>query len=368
MKKVLIVLVAVLLVATMFAGCSSTPAAAPASASAPASGSAAGSSAASTASAIASATTSALASAKTAKAPKDTKVLFAPMTMEGDYWSIMDTTFKKLFTDGGYQYSMVSADMDALKQVEQIEDATQTGTDLIIIIPVQPTAVADACKSAMAKGTLVFGFINDTGDGARNCFRGVDQDTSAKTIVDMANSWVAKTFPNAADGSVNTVILGDTSTADQKTRYDSMQKYAAQNKALKVLEAASVESSTTQGQAMAENMFQKHPDIQLFLVASGDVAIGVNSFVTAPKSPVKDISKFGIFSSEIGAQQADLLKKADTNQSAYRGSAVSGGNIADNLKQIYDQCGKMLSGQSYNAIFPVDVLKVTSQNLKDVGY
>lgn len=374
MKKVLSIVVSLVLVCALLAACSAP--AAEASSEAPAASESA--SVEETASELAEEPTEApaagtdaagdkvTANGRPVKAPEDTKVVLATFTTEGDYWTVMGDTLGEYFTDGGYQFEVVSADGDPVKQIEQIENATAAGADLIITIALVPDAVTDACQAAMDQGVLICNFIRDT--VARNAFRGTDEVNVATAMINLADKWFTETFPDAEDGSINAIVIGNEDSESEALRFAKMQEFLGADPRVTILDAVTVETSTTAAQTLVENLLQKYPDVNFFFVGSGDQSIGVNNYIMSEGSPLKDYEHIGIVGSEVTEEIANMLRQGVDNESVYRGSAVNGGNIRDNLMAIYENCVKMLSGDEFEEVFPVEVSEVTAENLGEVGY
>ena len=297
----------------------------------------------------------------TVKAPEDTKVVYLALTLEGQYFVILKDLLEKNFTEAGYQFEAYSCDMDALKQLEQLENASANGADLIITWALEPNSLTDACQRAMENGTKIFAFVQDT--VARDCFRGTDDTVVGTTIANLAIDWVDKTYADSEDGSVNVVVLGNKDNANNTKRFESIQEGLAANSKINILEAVAIESSTVAAQATAENMFQKYKDIDMFVSSAGEMAIGIISYATSESSPIKDLSKFGVVASEMNEELAQYMRDG-----IYVGSALNGGRADTNMRMIFEQCVKILNGEEYEEIFPVDVAAVNIDNLADFGF
>ena len=124
MKKTIAMLIAVIMVLSLFAGCGSN--AAPQTAAPAADPQAAADAAAATLS---------------GESKKVTALFF---TLEGEYFTILDTIMKEKLEALGYTYESQSSNFDPLTMITQIENAVAGGTDLIWVWPLSGDIIADA--------------------------------------------------------------------------------------------------------------------------------------------------------------------------------------------------------------------------------
>lgn len=304
--------------------------------------------------------TEAVESLGSGKAPEDTKVVYLAMSLEGDFFVLLDDMFKTKFEAYGYQYESFSANMDALTQIEQLENAVANGADLVLTWAVEGNALTDACQKAMDQGVNVFAYAMDT--KARDCFRGTDNAAMGSALADMAIDWVDEAFPEAEDGSVNAIILGSIASAEDTLRFESVQAQLATAAKINVLEAVGGEPSVIEGQSTTENMFQKYGDIDLIVCCGGETSIGACAYITSESSPIKDFAQYGVFGSETSAEQADYMK-----QGLLKGT-ITTGNLDNSLQAGVDECHKILSGETYASELPIEPVPCTVDNLADFGY
>lgn len=296
------------------------------------------------------------------------RVLFACSNLSDTFFLSIDEMMRANFEGGGYIYESVSAEMDPIKQIEQIENANAQGYDLVVIIPVTGEAVTDACQRAMDEGTLIFSFIFDT--IARNSYRTTDPVVIANTAVDMTVEWADKKFPNATEGSINCVIIGNDQDPTGKAMHDACTAKVAEHPQFNVLENNNCEGTTLEGQAMAENILTSHPEtkINIWFVTDTSIGIGVNSAIMAENSGVDYKDEVCVMGTGLSDEVAGLMKLSLTDESVIRLSAAPGGDPQKNLRGLYEQAVLMLSGEPYEALCPVNVDEAWPENLSDFGY
>lgn len=296
------------------------------------------------------------------------RVLGMFMTLTDTHWQMMSDMLSERFEALGYVYDDISGENDPLKQIEQIENAVVQGYDLIVIIPVTGEAVADACQAAMDAGVFVYSFINDTVNN--NVYRTVDAEYSGTVLMQYAAEWILEKFPDAEEGSINTVLMGQDISSQTIARWEAVQAKAKEYPQLNVIEAVTVEESVADGQAKAENVLTMHPDkeIYLWVVASSSACIGVNAAIMAENSGVDYVDKVCLAGDVINEEFAALLTASQNNESVLRLCAANGGRLDVNLQGIVDECDRLLKGEEVEAFSPVNVDLVTPENLADFGY
>lgn len=301
----------------------------------------------------------------------DTKKVTALFfSLEGEYFTILDTLLKNGLTELGYEYESQSSNMDPVTMIEQIENAVAGGTDALWIWALNGDAIKDACVAAREKGVIVYNFVTDPGEDARDMFRGSDNEACGRAIGEMAIEWADDTYgADAEAGSINAILMGDPSSSQNKTTFEALQAKIAEDPRFNVLEAVGIETSTVKGQETAMNMFSKYgTDINCFITCGGEMALGVCSYLTSESSPVSDPTTVGVFGTEINEQTAAYMKDGVLKGSVSNGGVISE-NIATQVKQL--DCllqGKPVEGVDDHMFSQVDMGKVTLENIADYGF
>lgn len=297
------------------------------------------------------------------------KVAFCTMTTEGDYWGTMFDILKEQFAAEGAAMDVIDADGDVTRQIEQIENCVTQNYNLIVLLAVDPEAVADASKRAVDAGVPVFQFIKDSGEEYRTSFRGTDETVVGTMLVECAMDWVNKTFPDAEDGSVNTILVGGNSAGSETERYEAMVAAAATHPQLNVVDAVRWETSQSYSQEATDNEITKFSgDVQLIIAASGEMALGIRSSIMAEGSMIKDYSQFGIVTCDISAETAASIAASANDEDVIRAACVNGGDTVKNMQGLVDGCMSILRGEEYQKSYVVDVAVATPDNLADFGY
>ena len=296
------------------------------------------------------------------------KVLFSTISLEGGM-SIFDTLLKPLVEGYGYYYECVSCEGDAVKQIEQVENAVVQGFDLIYIWPVTGEALSDCCKAAMDAGVYVYVFLNDTQN--YNVLFKDDPTENGTMTANMALDWVSKTFPDAAPGSVNAAIIGNAND-DYNVKFgQALRDIVGADPRINILEDMDTDYSTTAAQAAAENIMTMHPDqqINLWLSIANVMTDGIDAAVTAENSGAGDLSKVGLITpAPLSEEVVEKVKLAQENKTIYRGILSTGGDLGQNFANIVGDFHALLEGEEVPSIRLSPCEPVWYEDLPNYGF
>lgn len=296
------------------------------------------------------------------------RVLGIWMTLSDTAWQMMDEMLGGMFEEGGYQYDSLSSEGDPVLQIEQVENAAVQGYDLIFLVAISGEAVADACQRAMDDGVFVYAFINNPINC--NVYHTIDHATGGEMHVDTAAAWALEKWPDAGEGEINTVLIGQDFNDTNKTAWDAMLAAVEKYPQLNVVDAITIEESMAEGQSRAENILTMNPDIEinLWIVGTASGLLGVNAAVMAENSGVHDINNVGIIGNVLNDEVAGLLAESPTNGSAVRMCTVNGGRLENNLRSMYEECDMLLRGEHVDPESPAPIEVVTPETLAEFGY
>lgn len=286
-------------------------------------------------------------------------------SLEGEYFTMLDDMLKQGLEERGYTYESQSCNFDPVTQIEQIENATAGGATCIWIWAQDGKQVADACAKAREQGVLIYSFVQDP-SGNADVVRGTDEVTCGTAIAEMAQNWADETYGEDAEAnSIKTVILGDESSENQKTRTDTIQKVLEEDGRFEIVDRVLAEGSTVECQTATENIYAKHGDtIDCIVTVGGEYALGVLAYLDSETSVVADPVSLGVFGAEMSEDLAAYMRDG-----LYDGSALNGGNIIDNIAVQVDEIDKLVNGDLESGTFSaVDIGQVTVDNLEEYGY
>ncbi|MCF0229795.1 MAG: sugar ABC transporter substrate-binding protein [Parasporobacterium sp.] len=294
--------------------------------------------------------------------PNGKKVTALFFSLEGEFFQMFDGLLKQELEAKGYAYESQSSNFDPITMCEQIENAAIGGTDLIWTWAVSGEAIADTCKRVREDyGVKVYSFVQNPGEGNVDVFRGTDETICGNSIVEMAMEWADKNGIEG-EGAVKTLIYGNEDSTQQKERYEAVKAKITEDKRFEVLECVSLEASTVAAQSTTENMFAKYPVINCVITPSGEMALGVLAYTHSESSPVAP-TDVAVFGTELNEEIASYIKDG-----SLIGTIMNGGIPAENVKAQAQQIDDLLQGKEVEAFSPVDMGKVTIENVEQYGY
>jgi len=198
----------------------------------------------------------------------------------------------KAAADGVEVFVYGADDGGATQQYSQIENCVSMGVNaMIVMAPGSIENVLPAVVAAQKKGIKVIGV--PPGDLAPfDAIMHTDQLEDGTKMAEMACNFINKTYPNAADKSVEVAIIGNESGEANEPavhRYAHHRQKTAQRLTWWQAVDINVEGMPI-GASTAENILTAHPNVKVFLVQSSAQAQGVCPDRQSPAEG--DISKY----------------------------------------------------------------------------
>ncbi len=283
-----------------------------------------------------------------------------PDTSES-FLSWLSNSVKDLGAADGVTVDIADAAGSATTQISQIENFTASGTDLIIVMAVDPTGITDAIQRAQKAGVKVL--VAGSDPGAYDAIMFIDQYEDGKLMAEMGAEWIEATYPDAAPGSIEIAILEDRSTPEANNRCDGIQTISDICDKIKVVQTVGSIKANDAAQAAMENIMQSNPGIKMVLCYNSGAALGVNEFAMRSGSPVKDPAGFAVFGSDLDEASVAAIAASADNSSVFRGLIKFG---SDDLPgDTYRLATKMLLNESYEAKNPDPLTKITVENVAE---
>lgn len=295
------------------------------------------------------------------KALKSKKMLVGyliPDTQE-PFLAWLSKSVKDKFAKDGVDVQIADAHGDATTQISQIENFTAMKANAIIIMAVDPTSCADTLKKAKAAGVKILTAGSDP--GVYDAIMNTDQKADGELIAQMAANWIKTTYPKAAPKSVQVAIFESRSTPEENKRSDGMKQIEKLCSAAKVVKIVGGIKNRDTSMAAAENLFQSNPKVKVILAYNNAGALGASEVVTRPGSPVADLTKFGVFASDVSDESLQAIKDSKTNKSVFRGVVKFG---SDDLPgDTYKLATKMITGKKFVKVNFDPLRAITVKNI-----
>jgi ABC-type sugar transport system substrate-binding protein len=274
------------------------------------------------------------------------KVCYLIPALANTFLNNLATSVKDKAAVDGVEVFVYGADEGgATTQYNQIENCISMGVQaMIVMAPGSIENVLPAVLEAKAAGIKVIGV--PPGDlEPFDAIMHTDQLEDGTKIAEMACNFINATYPDAADGSVEAVIIGNNSGELQmKLRYQGMQTFKDNcPKGNVVQEIDTSVEGIAAAASTAENVLIANPDVKVFLVSSSAQAQGVSQTIKA--LPGVDVSKYGVFA---GDMDPTMIETVTGCADPYKGLVAIGGKNLD--QTTYDLLKKVLQGVEYPTI------------------
>ena len=168
------------------------------------------------------------------------------------------------------------------------------------------------------------------------------QREDGEKVAKMACDFIEAVYPDAADGTVETAIIGGASSSvGMFLRHEGYLTITdICPKVNLVMDMDISGDSIPAGQAAAENALTANPNIKVFIGQSTAHAQGISNAIKA--LPNVDVSKYGVFA---GDMDPSMIPTVTSCQDPYKGFVAIGGTALD--QATYEQVKKMLQGVEY---------------------
>ncbi len=252
---------------------------------------------------------------------------------------------KERFAADGVEVLIFGAEGNATTQYNQIENCISQGVSgMIVMAAIEPEGVAAAVEEAKKAGIKVMGVPVDE-QGPYDAIMHTDQYEIGTTMADMACDWIEATYADAADDSVEVAVIGTKGTENIKKRSEGMETIDACAKAKLVQFVDVPEATISEAVSATENIFTANPNVKVILVVGDSGAQGVAEAMAAYAPD--NLDEYAVFSGDVSPDTQDLLPKCEAG--AYRGAVAIGGSLEDLMQSTYEIMKGMISGGEYPA-------------------
>jgi ribose transport system substrate-binding protein len=242
------------------------------------------------------------------------------------------------FAKDAVEVIVADAQGDATKQVNQIENFTTMGVDVIIVMAIDPKGVTSVIEDAQKAGIKVMVAGGDT--GSYDAIMHTDQHAMGAMIAQMACDFIDKTYADAVDGSVEVGIIENRDTPEATARSNGIATVETLCPKAKIAGVVGGAPTITVGATSAENLLTAHPNVKLILAYNDAQGLGATQTVAAMSSI--DPAAFAIYGAD---STPDALAAIKSGNSVFRGTVRFG---SDNLAlDTYNLVKKMVNGEEF---------------------
>jgi ABC-type sugar transport system substrate-binding protein len=253
------------------------------------------------------------------------------------------TSVTEQFKADGVTVNVYGADEGGLnQQFDQIENCISMKTDFMYVMAAgEIDQLIPAIEEAKAAGIMVMG-VPPQKLAPFDAIMHTSQLEDGQKVAKMACDFIEARYPDAADGSVETAIVGGPSASvGMKLRdqgYSTITEICPKVKLVAHLDVSG--DSLPVGQNAAENIFTANPDVKVFIAQSTAHAQGIANAIKA--LPNVNVDEYGVFA---GDMDPSMIPTVTSCEDPYKGFVAIGGTALD--VATYEQIKKMLQGVEY---------------------
>lgn len=261
------------------------------------------------------------------------KAGFSVPTLDSEFFVNMSGEIEAYLADYGMTLTTLSADTNAATQIENVENFTTMDMDVIILFLVDNKALEDTLIKARENGAyvIVIGTVVEN-TAAADCCINVDQYETGSVAAQMMSDWVNETFPEAEDGSIVIGVLSSRSNDTGIARSAGMLTVSELNSKITVVEyELENENDAVLAQQYTEQLFIEYPECKGILCYGSDYAVGANEIAM---KKAEDIAKFAIFTTDVPEAIMTGIAGSVNNESVIRGTVALGAGTPYTIYQL----------------------------------
>lgn len=261
------------------------------------------------------------------------KIGFSISTLNNPFFVTLSEGAKANAQEQGVGISIVDAQDDASKQASDIEDLIQQGVDLILINPVDSSAVGSAVEAANSAGIPVITVDRSAESG--EVVSHIASDNVAGGV--LAGEYLLELVGEGAKVAMLEGVAGSSAARDRGEGF-----LTAIDGKVEIVSSLTANFDRGEGLTVMENMLQANPQIQGVFAQNDEMALGA---LEAIEASGKNIKVIGFDATD------DALKK------------VEEGKLAATVAQKPDEIGKAaidtavayLNGETVEEFVPVEL-------------
>ena len=253
------------------------------------------------------------------------------------------TSVTEQFKADGVIVNVYGADEGGLnQQFDQIENCISMKVDFMYLMAAgEVDQLLPAIEEVKAAGIMVMG-VPPSKLAPFDAIMHTSQYEDGQKVAKMACDFIEAMYPDAADGSVETAIVGAASSGlgmfERDRGYSTITDTCPKVKLVAHLDITG--DSIPVGQSAAENILTANPNVKVFLGQSTAHAQGIANAIKA--LPGVNVAEYGVFA---GDMDPSMIPVVTSCADPYKGFVAIGGTALD--VATYEQIKKMLQGVEY---------------------
>ncbi|MGI6008352.1 MAG: sugar ABC transporter substrate-binding protein [Ruminococcus sp.] len=214
----------------------------------------------------------------------DIKVGFVVKSLADQYWILVKAGAEAAAEENGVDLTFIApnSESDVAKQVENIETLIAAGVDVLCIAPSNDETVLPALQNAVDAGIKIIAVDTDSSLEDKVCFIGTGNEAAAKEGALWAGEQVG-------EGAKAIVLRGRLGDATHDAREAGIEA-GLEESGVEILEVQAADSTEEKGMSVSENLLQKYDDVDLIITTADSMATGA---VNAVEAAGKDTLVYG---------------------------------------------------------------------------
>lgn len=232
---------------------------------------------------------------------------------------MMDYLKENLSTQG-IEFELSAAMFENTKYIELIENYVTMGADIIVMVPMDTSAIQDAALAAEEAGTHIV-YVSSPPSYSEEISGGIYSDYYEVGYLtgEMACAWARQKYPDAA--SIGIVCTLAESDADSISRTSGIRDAVEADDVCYISYESFNATAADDGYSFAEEAMTAYPDTRVFIMYESDPAIGVDNFVQAyvQSDASLSVGDFGVFAVGYSPSAVELIEASKEDNSCFRG-------------------------------------------------
>lgn len=208
----------------------------------------------------------------TEKAPSELVVGVSISTLNNPFFVSLEEGINNLAEENGTKIKSLDAQNDTAKQTNDVDDLIQQGVDILLINPVDSSAITPAVESANAKGIPVITIDRSSESGKILALVASDNVEGGEIA--------AEYIKQISGENVETVQLeGVPGASASRERGKGFMNIAEES--LNVIDSQTANFDRAEGLTVMENMLQANPNIKAVFAQNDEMALGAIEAIKA---------------------------------------------------------------------------------------
>lgn len=219
---------------------------------------------------------------------KDLVIGFSQVTLESPFYTSLVDGAKEEAEAAGVELKVVDAQNDIEKQNADIQSLITQGVDVLLINPVNPSAVAPALRAAESAGIPVITVDRATKEEVTS-YIGRDNEEMGRLAGEKALELLGG---DSASGKI-IELQGDAGGTVMQARHDGFHEIVEKVSGVEIIEGPYSDYIRAKAVSSMQDLLQAHPDVKMVYAHNDDMALGAMQ-VLEQSGKLGDVQVIGI--------------------------------------------------------------------------